>query len=218
MNILLHIPHAGLKVPKWFYKGLTISKDEFRKYNLIMSDLNVDYLFKDLKGIKIKSKYSRLFCDVERFRNDEDEVMSKYGEGVVYTRTYDGILFHNHDNKYKNKVLKYYDKYHKKLDKISKKLLKKDNTLLILDLHSFSDTMASTWFKEPFPDICIGVEEKYYDEKILHQIITSITNKGYTYKINHPYKGSLVPNIIYNNKIKGKVISIMIEVNKRVYL
>ena len=56
MNILIHIPHASLKVPKWFYKGLTISKTEFRKYNLIMSDLNIDYLFKDFKAVKIKSK------------------------------------------------------------------------------------------------------------------------------------------------------------------
>ena len=37
--------------------------------------------------------------------------------------------------------------------------------------------------------------------------------------INYPYKGSIVPNDIYNNdKYKNRVISIMLEINKRVYL
>ena len=72
MKVLLHMPHVSLKVPKWFYKGLTISKEEFRKYNLKMADLGVDELFKDLKGIKVSPKYSRMFCDVEKFKVFEE--------------------------------------------------------------------------------------------------------------------------------------------------
>ena len=49
-------------------------------------------------------------------------------------------------------------------------------------------------------------------------IIAKIKELGYTYKINYPYKGSLVPNIIYKGKLKGRVISIMLEINKRIYL
>lgn len=79
--------------------------------------------------------------------------------------------------------------------------------------------MASHFFKPPFPDICIGVEEEYYDKEILNSLIQEITKLDYSYKINYPYKGSLVPNIIYNKKIKyKKVISIMLEINKRIYL
>ena len=218
MNIIMHMPHVSLKVPKRFYKGLIISKNLFNKYNLEMTDFGVDTLFKDFKYKKIKPKYSRLYCDVERFKDDKLEIMSKYGEGVIYTNLYDGLLFHRHDNKYKNKVLKYYDKYHKKLDKITQNLLRKDDKLLILDCHSFSDKMASHFFEEPFPDICIGIEENYYDEDILNIIINRIKELGYTYKINYPYKGSLVPNCIYNGIIKGKVVSIMLEINKRIYL
>ena len=78
--------------------------------------------------------------------------------------------------------------------------------------------MTSHFYQEPFPDICIGVEEEYYDEKILNMIINKIKKLGYTYKINYPYKGSLVPNCVLNNEVKGKVVSIMIEINKRTYL
>ena len=136
-KLLLHMPHISLKVPKYFYKGLLISKEEFYKYNLKNSDVLVDHLFKDLKGIKIKPKYSRMFCDVERFKDDELEIMSKVGQGVIYTHTYDKKLFHKHNEKYRNKVLKYYNKYHRKLDKITKNVLKKGYTLVILDIHRF---------------------------------------------------------------------------------
>ena len=50
-NVILHMPHVSLKVPKYFYKGSIISKEEFRKYNLKMTDLGIDELFKDLNGI-----------------------------------------------------------------------------------------------------------------------------------------------------------------------
>ena len=77
MKILLHMPHVSLKLPKSFYKGLLIDKNLVNKYNLIMSDVGIDTLFKDVKAYRIKAKYSRLFCDIEKFKNDELEVMSK---------------------------------------------------------------------------------------------------------------------------------------------
>ena len=218
MKILLHVPHSSLRVPKYFHKGLTISKNEFNKYNLEMTDFGIDELFKELEGVKIQAKYSRLFCDVERFKDDNLETMSKYGEGVIYTKTYDGKTFHKHDKNYRKKVLKYYDKYHNKLNKTAKKLLKSGDKLLILDLHSFSDKMASHFFEPPFPDVCIGVEEKYYDQKIIDKITNFLDSKNLTWKINYPYSGSLVPNAIYNGKLKGNIVSIMLEVNKRIYL
>ena len=203
MNTLLHIPHASLKVPSFFYDGLTIPKEVFHKYNLKMSDVGVEELFKEVKGKRIKAKYSRLFCDVERFRDDKKEVMSKYGEGIIYTNLYDGTFFHCHHQEYKEKVLKYYDEYHKNIDQEVENLLKEDQDLLILDCHSFSDEMASYFFKPPFPDICIGVEKEYYNEKILEKILLEINKRDYSYKINYPYCGSFVPNIIYSGKLKG---------------
>lgn len=218
-KILLHMPHTSLKLPKIFYKGLLICKEDLRKYNLKNSDVCIDYLFKDFKATRIRAKYSRLFCDVEKFKDDSLEFMSKYGQGIIYTKTYDGLLFHKHDEKYKQKVFKYYDRYHKKLDKVSKRLLSKNNRLLILDIHSYSDDLASKHHNGTFPDICIGIEENYYDEEILNKIINKIKELGYTYEINFPYKGSIVPNAIFNNNnYNDRVVTIMLEINKRIYL
>ena len=218
-KVLLHIPHTSLRLPKCFYKGLLISKFNLQKYNLKMSDVGVDYLFNHIKAVRVTAKYSRLFCDVEKFKDDNIEFMSKYGQGVVYTHIYDQILFHQHDDKYKNKVFKYYDRHHKKLNRISKRLLSKNNKLLILDIHSYSDELANKHHNAPFPDICIGIEKDYYDEEILNKIINKIEELGYTYRINYPYVGSIIPNAIFNNvKYKNRVVSIMLEINKRIYL
>lgn len=217
MKTILNLPHCSTKLPKCFYKGLLIPKDKLLIYNLKMSDLFTKELFKDINGKRVCAKYSRLFCDVERFKDDSKEVMAKYGEGVIYTKMFDGLLFHEHDIKYQKRVFKYYDNYHKRLDKYAKAILKNDD-LLIIDCHSFSDSMASYFYSGSYPDVCIGVEEEYKDEKILQEIINIIIEKGYSYKINYPYSGSIVPNYVLNNKTNRKVITVMIEVNKRIYL
>lgn len=182
-----------------------------------MSDIGIDTLFKNLKGYRVQPKYSRLFCDVERFRNDEDEIMSRVGQGVIYTHTYDGTLFHRNHLEHKNFVLSYYDVYHRGLDAFDARLLKEDKYLLILDLHLFLDEMASAIQTPPFPDICIGVNEEYYDERIMYQIIQQIEKRGYTYRINYPYNGALIPNCIYTKGVSGNVVSIMLGINKRIY-
>ena len=218
MKKLLHIPHSSLIVPDRFYEGLLISKEDFARYNLEMSDIGVCELFSHIEGERIIAPCSRLYCDLERFKDDSKEPMAKYGEGVIYTHTYDGKLFHRHDKVYVDEVMKYYDNYHQKFDEMALKLLNEEGELLILDCHSFSDKMASHFFKPPFPDICIGIEKDYFDEKILDKILLEIKNKGYSYKINYPYSGSIIPNVLMHNKVDGKVVTIMIEVNKRIYL
>ena len=85
IQILIHAPHVSLNVPKHFYKDLAISKNLFHKYNLEMADIGLLEFVKDYKYKVVYPKYSRIYCDVERFADDEKEIMSKYGEGVVYT-------------------------------------------------------------------------------------------------------------------------------------
>ena len=105
--------------------------------------------------------------------------MAKKGMGVVYTKDCDNIVTIP-NKKYKRKILKsYYDKHHNKLDKIVTNLLKKYNKCIIIDFHSFSDEMIKKLFDiNTAPDICIGVDSIYTDEKL-----TNITIEHF-YKIN----------------------------------
>lgn len=68
---------------------------------------------------------------------------------------------------------------------------------LILDLHSYSDEQAlSIGKKPPFPDVCIAINDKYVDTKILKYIIDRIVSLGLSYQINYPYSGLLFLTIL----------------------
>jgi N-formylglutamate deformylase len=115
-------------------------------------------------------------------------------------------------------VNSYYEEHHKKLTEETKKILKREKNVLILDLHSFSNEQALSIEKEePFPDICIGINEGFANNEILNAIIKRIEANGYSYKINYPYSGSIIPNGLTKSELEN-VCSIMIEVNKRLYL
>ena len=82
--IVLHIPHSSLTIPE---DALHQYDTNFlREELLLMTDRFTDELF-GLPYTSIVFPYSRLFCDVERFRDDSREEMSQKGMGVVYTRT-----------------------------------------------------------------------------------------------------------------------------------
>ena len=228
VEIIKHIPHASLELPESYKddRGL-IKQIAFGKNFLInnfkMTDLFVDQIFDNIPGVVVKAKYTRLFCDVEKYRDDSLEPMSKYGQGYVYTKSYDGkTVFKRHlkcngvDSD--EEVDSYYEEHHKKLTEETKKILKREKKVLILDLHSFSNEQAlSIEKKEPFPDICIGINEGFANNEILDAIIRRIEANGYSYKINYPYSGSIIPNGLTKSELEN-VCSIMIEVNKRLYL
>lgn len=225
VEIIKHIPHASLDFPKeyderslWLIYGL-----DYKIQNYKLADLFVDELFSNIPGITIKAKYSRMYCDVERYKDDDKEPMSKYGQGYIYTknifngRTYLRKLTSNGVNLLDG-LDEYYDEHHHRLTKEVKNILSKGKKVLVLDLHSFSEELVLKLGKNaPFPDICIGLNGEHYDKRIVNVIIDRIKKKGYTYQINYPYEGSIIPNGLTKKELDN-VYSIMIEVNKRAYL
>ena len=224
VEIIKHIPHACLAFPDDYgdYE-LTRIYGNYKIENYKLADLFVDELFKDIKGVEVKATYSRLYCDIERIKDDEKEPMSKIGQGYIYKKSLiDGRKYRRHlivDGKNLLECIdEYYDEHHQRLTDETKKILSKGKKVLILDLHSYSDEQAKLiGKKEPFPDICIGINEDNYDQRILDWIIKKIKEKGYTYQINYPYSGSIIPNGLTKEELQN-VYSIMIEVNKRLYL
>ncbi len=216
IEIIKHIPHSSIDSPNNSWTTMDL---DYHIYNLKMSDIYIDQLFKNVEGIEIKAKYTRLYCDVEKYRDDSMEEMSKYGMGYIYNKFYDGKNLYRYKlDKEKIEIDKYYDYYHNKLRYETKKIISSGKDVLILDIHSFSDSQASKFCKDGnFPDICIGINDDNVNYRILRQIIKRIRKKGFTYKINYPYKGSIIPSNLTSSEEKH-VFSVMIEVNKRIYL
>lgn len=214
--LIIHIPHSSLYIPNEYRKTSLLEKNELDIENEFMCDMHVDKLVNN-KNQTIIFKYSRLYCDVERFR-DDSEVMNKYGMGYIYTKTSLGKDMFKPSVRDRNKIDKIYDEHHDLFDERVSKILDKYKKCIIIDLHSYSDELVYRLFGyNDAPDICLGVEENYYSKEIVDYITKSFNKFGYSVKINYPYSGSFVPNRFYN-KVNTGIVSVMIEINKRVYI
>ncbi|MCI0501515.1 MAG: N-formylglutamate amidohydrolase, partial [Epsilonproteobacteria bacterium] len=167
---------------------------------------------------KLIFPYSRLYCDVERFRADRDELMAKNGMGVCYTRTSHGTELRKVSSKEKAFIKStIYDKHHKKLDRLVERELRKDNCALIIDCHSFPNEIYAQHNQgDARPDICIGADSFHTSDALLSYVKEYFENEGFTVAINEPFSGTMVP-LKYYKKDK-RVQSIMIEVNRKLYL
>lgn len=215
--MLLHVPHWSNKIPNAKNMGYLVNKTELNDIKYFFADLYTDDLYGG--GKKIKAKYSRVFVDVERFKDNSKESMSKLGMGMLYTHTHKGKKFCEPTPLHQKLAEKAYDKHHAKLDRLVDKEIKKYGKCLIVDCHSYSTELATSIFGENAicPDICIGYEDDFYDARIVETTKTFFENCGYSTMLNKPYSGSLVPNKAYAQK-NPNVKSIMLEINKRTYL
>ena len=213
-SFILNIPHSSINIPELTGFNPNLISSELLK----LTDWETDKIF-DIPNIsRIVADFSRLFCDVERF-DDNIETMIAYGRGIFYTKTDNGEELRQNIDNIKEYIYNYYYlTYYDKLNKLIDEKLESCSIVHIIDCHSFSDRPLNTDFDKtiPRPDICIGTTE-YHTPKYLIDFVTNHFNhNGYTVGTNKPYIGSMVPTKYYN--INNKVKSIMIEINKRLYM
>lgn len=215
-NILIHVPHSSLYIPEEYAKTALISRQELEAENLFMCDTGIiDLIPEALKENAVVFSYSRMFCDVERFR-DGTEPMEAWGMGFVYTRDSLGREMFRPTPEHVAEVSWIYDEHHERLNCKVKEILETYGSCRIIDLHSYSDEAVDRLFGyRGCPDVCIGVEPDYYCEDLVEGILSICRGLGLTTAIDYPYKGSLVPNAYYGKPNPG-ITSIMLEINKRV--
>lgn len=214
-HFLLHIPHSSTIIPKEFRLSFVSDPDENLRF---MTDWYTDELF-DIPMPKIVFPVSRLICDVERFRDDSTEEMSLRGMGVCYTHGYDGNPLRCFNAKEKEYILRrWYDPHHTRLAATVDDHLEKYGECTVIDCHSFS---ARPLPYEPNrspnrPNICIGTDEYHTPLELIDHFIRGFRKKGYSVAVNFPYAGTIVP--IKHYKKDRRVYSVMIEINRRLYL
>lgn len=214
-SIVLHIPHAKTLVPSdaiYDYVSLDILNNEIS----LLTDHATDEIF-DINNIdKIIFPYNRVFCDVERL-NDDEEIMFKYGRGFYYTKTDDGKILRNENNKL-NVYNNYYLKHHNDLTNLVETKLIENNACVIIDCHSFSNTPFKTDIiqNDNRPDFCIGIDSFHTPEWLYKPLINYLEDNNYSVQINSPYSGTIIPDKFYmNNK---SVMGMMIEINRNLYM
>ena len=213
---ILHIPHSSTYVPD--YSGYLVPKEKIQDEINFLTDWATDKIF-DVSNIdKIVVPFSRVFCDVERFYDEQEEMFAK-GAGIAYTKLDSGEDLRKVSKALKQKILKeYYEPHHRTLDKITHQKLEKHGEAIIIDCHSFSSTPLKREFNQSKvrPDICIGTDNFHTPASLTKKYQEFFRAQGFQVAINQPYVGTIVPTKYY--KKDQRVKSIMIEINKKLYM
>lgn len=216
-KLILHIPHSSTYIPS--YEGYVTDKHKIKNEVLKLTDWYTDDLFNSEKDINIITPFSRIFCDVERFENDEEEVMAKVGMGVLYERCDNGELLREVTTVLRENVIhNYYRKHHAEFSEVVQKQLNEEGSALIIDCHSFPSTPLQCALNQTknTPDFNIGIDPFHTSSELTEIAIEYFRNLGYSWGLDWPYSGTIVPMGYY--KKNKKVQSIMLEVNRKLYL
>ncbi|MCM1140994.1 MAG: N-formylglutamate amidohydrolase [Muribaculum sp.] len=198
-NIVLNIPHSSIsgifdaEVGKWQRNPHFINECVNR-----WTDWWTDMLFcVRMENVdSVVFPYSRFVCDVERLKGDP---LESIGQGIIYTN-FNRYKRGKIDEETNNELISLWERHQTKLSSFLN-----ENSVLI-DCHSFPGDMADV-------DICIGFNDDWsYDEKLVAEIIKIFKTNGYSIGINNPYSNSITPTT------EARYVSLMIEVNKRVYM
>tara|TARA_R110000796_G_scaffold192641_1_gene309301 strand:+ start:14437 stop:15210 length:774 start_codon:yes stop_codon:yes gene_type:complete len=213
-SLIVHIPHSSVEIP--VRDDYLISDEEINKEIIKLTDIGTDVIFNlGLYVKKIIFPYNRLFCDVERLPDDQEE-MFPFGRGFFYTKTDDGRDLRSEGLKDIVEIL--YNSYHKDLTSAVETKLMNQGVATIIDCHSFSDTPfeSDINIEDNRPDICLGTDDFHTPEWLKIQLKTYFERLGYSVKINNPYGGTIVPLKYYKKDVN--VVSIMIEINRKLFI
>ena len=216
-KLILHIPHSSVNIP--LLDGYIKDADKINNELVKLTDWYTDELFYSETDSMIIAPFSRIFCDVERFDNDEDEIMSKFGMGVLYESFDDGSLLRKVSPTLRSRIIRdYYWKHHNALLEEVDKQLKNDGSCLIVDCHSYPSKPLIRDLDQTAdrPDFNIGTDNYHTPQKLIDASIAYFEQRGYSIGVDWPYKGTIVPLAHYQKN--KKVNSIMLEVNRKLYL
>jgi N-formylglutamate deformylase len=216
-NLILHIPHSSNHLPN--RKGFTVDQAVLEHEILKLTDWYTDDLFSFPGSIAIKAEFSRIFCDPERFSDDNQEVMAKFGMGVLYEKGDDGSIIREVDQTLRNEILNtYYWPHHERLNQAVKEQLEEHGKAMIVDCHSFPSKPFIRDLDQSTnrPDFNIGTDPFHTPKELIELSKDFFQQKGFSLGIDWPYSGSLVPMSHYHRT--KEVQSIMLEVNRALYL
>jgi N-formylglutamate amidohydrolase len=216
-KLILHIPHSATNIP--FLDGYVAEEPKIQKEIIKLTDWYTDELFFSETDTMVIAPFSRLFCDVERFENDADEVMSKVGMGAVYKCFDNGELLRNVTVSLREKIInEFYWKHHNSFSDNVSSQLNIANSCLIVDCHSYPSTPIIRDLDQTSirPDFNIGIDTFHTPKKLIDASVEYFAQMGYSLGVDWPYSGTIVPMKYYK---KNKTVhSIMLEVNRKLYL
>lgn len=216
-KIILHIPHSSTIIP--LKDGYLVDYKVLKDEQLKLTDWYTDDLFNSETELSVIAPFSRIFCDPERFPDDNQEVMAQYGMGVLYEKSDDGRVIRQVTEALRTKILnQFYWPHHKRLSEAVKDQLEQYGKAIIIDCHSYPSVPLKRDLNKELnrPDFNIGTDGFHTPKKLIDISEAFFKERGYSLGIDWPYKGAIVP-LEYYQKDKN-VQTIMLEINRALYL
>ena len=216
--LVFHVPHDGWQFPEELMSSICVPGETFMRYHEKMRDAEVNQLIPACyrtQTMYYRFGVSRLLCDVERFIGPE-EPMERYGMGFCYERGFDGVQIKHVTDELREKTMKYYWEHHRRIDWICGQ----NARILVFDIHSYSDEIVPRDFlrmDRATPDVCIGADDAFTPPALKEIVRKRFEEAGYSTSINYPYSGCLIPNAVLSGASTCSCISVMLEINKRIY-
>ena len=220
--LVLHLPHDAKAVPVCVRDQFLPDDGELGREILRMTDHFTADLFgaRHAEGRVARAPVSRLVVDIERFEDDAQEPMAAVGMGAVYTHTsWGGPLRRPLDPSEREALLeRWYRPHHRRLEYLVDGSLRQYGRTIVLDAHSFPsrplpyERAASSGR----PDICIGTDPFHTPAALRDAFAGTFASVGFRVAVDTPFSGALVPARYYRRD--PRVQSVMVEVNRRLYL
>lgn len=219
---VIHVPHSARSIPDDVLVTFLLAADELKAELLAMTDHFTDELFSLPVDVATTVRFpvSRLVVDPERFVDDDSEPMACLGMGAVYTMTSGGLPLRRSLSTGEREQLldRFYRRHHVALTDAVSSALGRHTACLIIDAHSFASMplMHEPDQSPDRPDICIGTDVYHTPSRLRGLAVEAFKKHGFDVAVNRPFGGSLVPMRYYGTQ--HKVFSVMIEVNRRLYI
>ncbi len=217
-SVIVNIPHASVEIPD--FDNYVLSPDAVRQEARLLADLYTDEMINDAENVEcVIAPVSRVYVDTERFADDNKEEAARYGMGVLYTKTHDGVYLRQPVTAERRSELlkKWYEPHHARLTQAVDTALSKAGKVLIIDLHSYPTRFDMLGIKGKYtPDVCIGCDAFHGDITVLEKLVNWCYENKYTSAVNNPFSGSVVPLKHYG---KNKTVtSFMLEIRRTLYM
>lgn len=219
--ILISVPHCGIEIPE-------NCKNRYTPEALVALDdtdwfVNKLYDFAAEMGITmVSAKYHRWLIDLNR--NSESSPLYADGRiitGLTPTSDFNGNSIYNtnqepNQSEIDERLNQYYQPYYDGITEELYELQKTFKHVLFFDAHSIRQYVPGV-HSEKFPDLVLGdVDETSADQKIIKVAKDILSNSGYTFSHNTPFKGG---NLTRNfGKPLANIHGLQLEMSKLVYM
>ena len=229
LSVVVHVPHAAVEMPEKWREKILLDEESLRLELIRMTDWYTDDLFERGSDFRyVHATYSRLVCDMERFRDPTQEGMTAKGMWICYEKTADGLPLKSVDATHIEEVRMVYDRHHAALTKACEAALNAaagsgDGRMLLIDAHSFSSAPLpyelsgkAPGAAQERPDFCLGTDPVHTPPALAETAKRFLEERGYSVAFNTPFAGVLIPMAYYRKE--PRLQALMIEVNRALYI